>query len=256
MFHVVTTMNLDGWKATGKRMAESFVAKWPKSALPLTIYAEGFDVAMPGVEIRRLPAWQTEFKEKWRHTTSCNGMRGEGRYDYRWDAVKFSHKVGAVTDFGERLKDGVMIWLDSDVFTHAEITEEWLANLFPEPAYLAWLDRRYSHPECGFVMYRCSHPYHSIFMERYRELYISGELFGLPETNDCTALAWLVRAKVMNRKIPPPVSLSGGDPGWHHPFVNGPLGEKMDHMKGPRKQEGRSRQRDMRKQRSEAYWNG
>lgn len=233
-------------------MAESFLARWPEEAKPLTIYAEDFDIDMPGVEVRRLPAWMAEFKQKHRNVPAYNGWRN-GQYDYRFDAVKFAHKVAAVTDFGLSLDDGVMIWLDADVYTHADVTVDWLEGLFPEPAYLAWLDRYNSHPECGLVMYRASHPYHHLFMESYRNLYTSGDLFRLEETNDCTALRHVVLAKMLKGKIAAPVSLSG-DKGWHHPFVSGPLGAKMDHLKGPRKQEGRSRKRDMKQPRTEEYW--
>ncbi len=245
-------MNERGWLETGKRMAESFVARWPKEALPLTVYAEGFDVAMDGVETRQLPSWLAEFKVLHGSREDAHGRRN-GAYDYRFDAVKFAHKVAALTDFGEDLTDGVMIWLDADTFTHANVTVGWLERLFPEPAYLAWLDRLNTHPECGFVMYRASHPYHRNFMQSYRNLYTSGDLFKLRETNDCTALQHVVTAKVRNGKITAPVSLSG-DKRWHHPFVNGPLGARMDHLKGPRKQEGRSRKRDMRTKRTEEYW--
>lgn len=247
--HVVTTMNKAGWQETGRRMAESFLRHWP---VPLTVYAEDFEPDLP-VEVRRLPAWVSEFKAANSTNHARNGRVGT-RYDYRWDAVKFSHKVGAITDFGENLTDGVMIWLDADTFTHSEVTEEWLKNLLPDWAYLGWLDRDNNHPECGFVMYRCSHPYHRNFMQAFRNLYTGGDIFHLQETHDSFALQHLVNVKVMRQKIPLPVSLSG-DPGWHHPFVNGPLGAKLDHMKGPRKKEGRSRPRDMRTKRAEAYWN-
>lgn len=253
-FHCVTTMNESGWEQTGRRMAQSFVARWPKEALPLTIYAEGFDIEpMEGVEVRRLPEWMAEFKEKYGPVESANG-RVNGKYDYRFDAVKFAHKVAALTDFGASLTDGIMIWLDADTFTHADVTVDWLKKLLPWPAYIAWLDRLHSHPECGFVMYRAEHLYHRNFMESYRNLYTSGTIFRLRQTNDCAALEHLVNVKVSYGKIPVPVSLSG-DKSWHHPFVNGPLGERLDHMKGERKSEGRSRQRDMRVRRSEAYWN-
>jgi len=250
-FHVVTTMNREGWEETGRRMAASFNQRWPAKAKPLTVYAEDFEPDVP-VEVRRLPDWLAEFNQKHKHVPEFNGMRN-GAYDYRWDAVKFAHKVAAVCDFGLGLSDGIMIWLDADTYTHADVTGDWLERLFPEPAYLAWLDRYNSHPECGFVMYRASHPYHRHFMESYRALYLSGDLFRLEQTNDCAALQHVVLAKVLRCKIPVPVSLSG-DKGWHHPFVNGPLGERLDHLKGPRKQEGRSRRRDSRHPRSEEYW--
>ena len=39
-----------------------------------------------------------------------------------------------------------------------------------------------------------------------------------------------------------------------HPFVNGPLGRYMDHLKGGRKDEGRSSDKDLVVARTEAYW--
>lgn len=250
-FHVVTTMNKSGWEETGRRMATSFNQRWPAEAMPLTVYAEDFEPDVP-VEVRQLPDWLAEFKQLHQRNPSAKGMRN-GAYDYRFDAVKFAHKVAALTDFGLGLSDGVMIWLDADTFTHADVTVEWLEGLFPEPAYLAWLDRFNSHPECGFVMYRASHSYHHLFMESYRNLYTSGDLFRLEQTNDCAALQHVVLAKMLKGKIAAPVSLSG-DKSWHHPFVNGPLGERLDHLKGLRKQEGRSRRRDTRQPRTEEYW--
>lgn len=249
-YHVVTTTNARGWEETGRRMAQSFVERWPAQ---LTVYAEDFVPDVPGAAVAALPAWLDDFKEKWRNTPSANGQRA-GRYTYTHDAVKFAHKVAALTDFAERFTDGVVIWLDADTFTHSDVTEAWLEKLFPEPAYVAWLDRMSSHPECGFVMFRASHPYHALFMARFRDMYTSGDIFKLPETHDSYVLQHLVTVKVANRKIPPPASLSGEARRTSHPAINGPLGAKIDHCKGPRKQNGRSHQRDLIRPRSEPYW--
>jgi hypothetical protein len=252
-FHVVTTTNAAGWEETGRRMAGSFIERWPACA-SLTVYAEDFEPDVPGIEVRRLPAWMAEFKAAHKSVASRNGIRAGGQYSYTHDAVKFAHKVAALTDFGEPLTDGVMIWLDADTFTHSDVTEDWLNGLFPASAYIAWLDRARSHPECGFVMFRCDHPYHARFMDRFRALYTSGDLFRLPETHDSYVLQHLVVSKVASRKIPPPASLSGEARRTSHPAVNGPLGARIDHLKGPRKQEGRSRQRDIVFERNEPYW--
>ena len=147
-WHVVTTTNAKGWEETGRRMAQSFLARWPNEALPLTVYAEDFDPDVDGVEIARLPEWMAEFKRLHCRTPHFNGVTQVG-YDYRFDAVKFAHKVAAVTEFGLRHDDGVMVWLDADTFTHSDVTVEWLEKLFPPPSYIAWLDRANSHPECG-----------------------------------------------------------------------------------------------------------
>jgi hypothetical protein len=252
-FYVVTTMNKAGWEETGRRMAESFIEKWTFDAWPLTIYAEDFDPDIPGIEVRKLPAWLDDFKKAHENNPAAHGKR-HNEYFYTHDAVKFAHKVAALTDFAEDFTDGVVIWLDADTFTHEDVTTEWLEWLFPEPAYIAWLDRINSHPECGFVMFRCSHQYHRNFMQAFRNLYTSGELFKLRETHDSFVLQWLVNTKHSYGKIPAPASLSGSARYTSHPAVNGPLGAKIDHLKGPRKQLGKTPKRDFIRPRTEAYW--
>ena len=251
MIEVITTCNDAGWKQTGKRMVESFRKQWPAS-VKLVVYAENFDIAIDGVEMRRLPQWQAEFKERHKDNARANGHQPT-RYDFRFDAVKFSHKMGAVVDAGLRKKDGIMIWLDVDTFTHSPVTEEWLHSLFPEPSYIAWLDRVNNWPECGFVMYRCGHRMHQTVMNSLREYYVRDTVFSLREPHDCMVLMHLVESMVRAGEIEPPVSLSG-DKSWSHPFVNGPLGAKMDHMKGDRKQRGRSDRWDLKTPRAEHYW--
>lgn len=251
-FHVVTTMNAAGWEETGRRMAQSFTERWTTDAT-LTVYAEGFVPDVADVEVRKLPAWLDEFKAKRGPSPMCNGI-GNGRYDYRFDAVKFAHKTAALTDFGLGVDDGVMIWLDADTYTHSIVTPQWLEGLFPKPAYIAWLDRKNSHPETGFVMFRAKHPYHHGFMESLRNLYTTGDLFRIGETHDAAAIHWVATTKMHSGKIPPPHSLSGQAVNWHHPFIEGPLGQCLDHCKGPRKANGASFRRDLKRPRTEEYW--
>ena len=250
MYHVVTTCNLDGWNQHGRRMAESFLDRWQ---MPLTVYAEDFDPDLP-VDVRRLPDWQTELKARHKSTAAYTGRR-KGHYDFRFDLVKFSHKIAALTDFGLSIDSGVMIWLDADTYTHADVDEKWLDSLFPEPAYIAWLDRKGSTLETGFVMFRASHPQHLAFMKKLRDVYITDRVCKMAEWHDAWVIGELGRqwANLGRFKV---ASLSGGDTGWHHPFVNGPLGERLDHMKGTRKNDGKSnlRVRDFRKPRNEPYW--
>jgi hypothetical protein len=252
IYHVVTTTNAAGWEETGRRMAQSFLERWPAEA-SLTVYAEDFEPDVDGIEVRRLPPWMAEFKRAHGAVPSRNGVKND-RYSYTLDAVRFAHKVAALTDFAEPITDGIVIWLDADTYTHADVTVDWLEKLFPEPAYIAWLDRVHSHPECGFVMFRASHPYHASFMARFRSMYTDGDIFRLPETHDSYVLQHLVGVKVVNRKIPPPVSLSGDARRTSHPFVNGPIGARCDHLKGPRKQIGKTPKRDIVMPRREAYW--
>lgn len=253
MIRVVTTMSRAGWKDTGGRMIQSFRQNWP-AEIDLVIYAEGFDVEQgPGVVVRSLPGWMYAFKEKHRDNNMANG-RTPSRYDFRFDCVKFAHKVAAITDAGLQQDDGILIWMDADTFTHAPVTHEWINGLFPGPSYIAWLDRVNHYPETGFYMVRCSHRSHRLAMQSYQEMYTSDQVFRLKETHDCWALRDLIEGMVRSGDIEAPVSLSG-DPRWSHPLAAGPLGSCLDHMKGiQRKKQGHSSSFDTRRPRSEPYW--
>lgn len=248
----VTTCSESGWRETGERMVTSFLRYWPLEA-SLCLYAEGFAPTIGGLEVRRLPSWLDEFKARHRDEPSANGRNGQ-KYDYRTDCVKFSHKVAALTDFAVGIDDGVVVWLDADVVSHAPVTPQWLDGLFPEPSYLAWLDRYNCHPECGLVLYRASHRSHRLFMERFAGLYQSDKVLSLPETHDSYVLQQLVTRALLAHEIERPVSLSGDSKGWHHPFIAGPLGQCLDHCKGRRKELGKSPRRDLQRPRIEPYW--
>jgi hypothetical protein len=254
LFRCVTTTNHDGWKLFGRNMARSFVKRWP-SDIKLTVYAEDFEPDVFGIEVRRMPGWLQRFKEAHGDHATRSGRTYRG-YDFRFDAIKFSHKVAALTDFSCGHSEGIDIWIDADTYTHDHVSNEWLEELFPDPnSYMAWLERRNSFPECGFVMYRTSNPFHKELMSQFAALYQTGNLFSaMAEWHDSFVLQQLVLAAVRKNIIRHPYSLSG-DIDWSHPFVNGPLGAKIDHMKGPRRKKiGRSLSTDCRRKRNEEYW--
>lgn len=251
-YHVVTTMNATGWAQHGRRMAESFLARWPESAT-LTVYAEGFEPRIDGITVRALPDWLAPFKARHRGVPRLNGQF-PGRYDFRFDLVKFAHKAAALSDFGLGVTEGVMIWLDADTYFHSDVTEGFLDRLFPEPAYIGWLDRQGGFPETGFVMFRAGHGHHHAFMTALRHLYASDAVLGEAELHDAYLIWQLARRDMARGLIPPQANLSGEAWRTSHPAINGPLGAVLDHMKGPRKDEGMSRRRDIVGHRPEDYW--
>lgn len=252
-YHVVTTCNRAGWEQHGRRMAQSFVDKWPAEA-KLTVYAEGFEPDVQGIAVRALPDWLAPFKARHMDNPFRNGRIGAHHYDFRFDLVKFSHKSAALTDFGLSIEDGVMIWLDADAVFHSEVKAGFLASLFPEPAYIAWLERQGGFPETGFVMFRAAHAAHRSFMEELRDLYVTDAVLKQKEQHDAFLIWEIGKRMAAAGIIPPVVNLSGEAWRTSHPAINGPLGAIWDHMKGPRKDEGKSRRRDLVRTRPEAYW--
>lgn len=248
----ITTTNAAGWEGFGRRMAQSFRDRWPAD-VSLTVYAEGFEPDVDGLEVAALPEWVDEFKARHRDNPIRNGKTARG-YDFRVDACKFVHKVAALTDFAAELKDGIVIWLDADIYTHSPVTHKWLSGLFPGGRYIAWLDRANTYPECGFVMFRPEYPHHWKLMRQWRAMYESDEVFAFPETHDCFTLQYLIDRAVANGRFPSPASLSGDARRYGHPAAVGPLSACIDHMKGDRKYQGRTPKIEHRLHDHHPYW--
>ena len=250
-FAVVTTCHATGWQQYGRRMVETFEQFWPAN-VPLYLYAEDFQVDHSRPIARRLPQWLAEFKARHLENPRAHGLIGNS-YHTRQDCVRFAHKVAAVTEAALTLEAEVLIWADADIVTHAPVETDWLRSLFPPGPYIGWLDRHEFHPECGFYMLRCSHPAHREIMARWRQLYETDAVFALAETHDSYVLQQLI-LEAERKGLITTHSLSGEARQHGHPLINGPLGARLDHLKGPRKELGRSRLSDLMAPRSEEYW--
>jgi hypothetical protein len=79
-------------------------------------------------------------------------------------------------------------------------------------------------------------------LDEWHDSYIFGEvlkMFNQVPSHDYSADMYLREAK------------SGGG---GHPLINGPLGKWIDHMKGGRKEKGKSDSKDIMVNRTEDYW--
>ena len=258
---IVTTANKKGFDDHGRRMVDTFVRFWPESA-HLAFYTEGYNFTPPAanIETRPLPEWFEVWKEEHRTHADAHGRarehnRQNRKYDFRRDCVRFAHKVAAVTDAAADDCD-LLIWCDSDVITHAPVTEEWLCGLFRKADYMAWLDRSGMYPECGFLMFNPRHAQHTEFMSAMRRIYESGRVFELKETHDSYVWQHVAGGFAASGAFKQPASLSGrrARDFARHPFVRSPLGEKMDHLKGYRKGLGKSPHSEAGRYRREKYW--
>jgi hypothetical protein len=278
----VTTCNQLGYERYGHRMIEAFERHWPKD-IPLYFYIEQF---LPVVASERISLIDlldacpdlVAFKERHRHNSRANGQspettrvihvrkkkrenslipkikvcrlpRGRG---YRWDAVRFSHKMFAIFDAAERCKADVLYWIDADVFTFSDIPLGFLESLMPENCLVSFLKRAYCS-ECGFVGYNLRHPAIGTFLSEFRSMYTMDKFLREKEFHD----SWLfdVLRKRFERKGFLTHDISGGlGAGIGHIFINSVLGKYMDHAKGGRWANGSSSARDLVTSREELYW--
>lgn len=236
-------------------MATTFRRLWP-SSVPLWLYTEGFDpfgdvVVERAMDLEKASPWLAEFKQ--RYSEPRYSGRATGSYDYRRDAIKFSHKVAAISSAAEEADCDILVWIDADTVTHTHVTVDWLEDLFPEFATVAWLDRSGVYPECGFLMFRM--PEAREIIRRIVCQYTSGAIFCMPETHDSYVIWQVVNDAKRSGEIVV-ASLSGprGRKCVGHPWIHSELATRMDHLKGSRKDLGHSRKSDLMHLRSEPYW--
>jgi len=255
---VVTTFSATGYYDYAKRFIETFARFWP-SDVSLNVYSEvPLDPpGMPNVRIVNMLAACPDLVEfKARHVSDprAHGILAGGGEDYRFNAVKFCHKVFALTHAALNIDADILYWIDADGHTFAPVTHGFLDTLLPDGCYTSYLGRRNMHSECGFMAFDLRHAQNRSFMEFWREIYAEDLIFQLPEWHD--SYVYDVARKFYEQKdLIASFDLRASAPDDHHPFVNSPLGTCLDHLIGPRRKlSGSSYALDLRPPREEPYW--
>lgn len=279
-FAAVTTCHAAGYEQYGRRMAQTFLEHWP-THVALAFYTEGFRLdseqrrAIVEVDLDGAAPSLTSFKARHQddrkaHGTShslhwnprCGRLKTNGRLDvrpwrrllgYRWDAVRFAHKVFSILHAARSTDADVLLWIDADTRFFADVKPAVLEALVPPDCFLGYLARPGSHSECGFVAYNLRHPATFPFLEAFEALYTRDLLFRELEFHD-SYLFDVVRRRIEQQGHCSHDIGEGIGARADHVLVNSSLGAFMDHMKGDRKDKGFSRSSDLVIDRVEPYW--
>jgi hypothetical protein len=183
--NVVTSFSPSGWDIYGKRFVDSFLANWPSEA-QLHCFLEGQNIPPGYPQV----AWH-DLENDPEHEAFCSKYSGpefNDPKDYAGMAVRFCHKVFAVTSTGLPPK-GWRIWIDADVVFTRDVTA-FLPQLLPEGKALTYLGRKGhmrpgqpAHSECGFVAYNCDIAKVRAMLLDMRAIYTTGRLFSLGKYN-------------------------------------------------------------------------
>jgi hypothetical protein len=276
---VVTTFHKPGMDLYGQRFIASFAERVDKR-IKLLVYAEDCFPSNPDPErITILDAKDTlpklnAFKHRWRDVPKANGIPPDEikarrprdwNKAFKWDAVRFANKVYAVFDACERRPSNWVVWMDADSYIHSDWSYADFKAQLPDNKYITYVGRgkgSQTWPECGFYGMNLNHPVCHSFLKDFEQMYEDAEngMFKLEEWHDSYIFGVLLD-KYKDFKdatldysdgIYNNTAKSGGG---GHPLINSVLGQWMDHMKGDRKIEGKSKPKDLMGQRKEAYWN-
>lgn len=218
---VVTTCHKAGLDQYGHRWLDGRKL-WPKGT-EFKFYTEGFTVDCPSkdfADLQDFTGWKA------RHLFYKPP-------DWRFDVVRFAHKVFAIHD---ALYDyrGIGVWLDADVVTHKK-TPKGLLEKQVNGVYVAHYGRTGLYTETGLIVFDCSHKQHRQFLNTWKDWYLSGRFKKSNQFHDCIGFDLALRQTGV-----PAFNLSGEHHKNMHPMSVTELGKYLDHCKGARKELGYS----------------
>jgi len=274
---VVTTFHKPGLEQYGQRFLDSFAQRVDKK-IKLLVYAESCQPINPDPDqikifdqFEALPKLN-QFKSTWGNVPKANGIPPEDikarrprdwHKEFKWHAIRFANKVYAVFDACQRSQDWC-VWMDADTFVHSDWSYDDFKKQLPDNVWLTYVGRgkgSQTWPECGFYGMNLRDPVCKLFLEEFERMYEDAEngIFTLEEWHDSYVFGdILARYKARDPNVldysAEMYLKEAKTGGGGHPLINGILGTWIDHMKGVRKQEGRSRAKDIMVNRSESYW--
>ena len=263
-YTVCTTFNADGYNTYGSRMIDTFLQSWPQN-VQLKVYAEGCSVTQtaPNLEVLDLETASPElvtFKNTWRNVPKANGdvgadpvrsRRKDAGKGFKWNAVRFAHKVYAIFHCAKNTTSDWVIWMDADMVCHSPMTVVKLSEFFPDTTDLCFAGRK-KFTECGLYGMHIVHPQVQSWLTDFQHMYDHAEsgIFTLEEWHDSYVFD-AVRQRHGLRELNWTAHLQMGE---GHPLINCEWGAYIDHLKGERKHLGRSQKSDLKIPRDESYW--
>jgi hypothetical protein len=243
-------------------MIQTFLQTWPVS---LVVYAEGCSVqeTAPNLVVRDISVVNelTAFKQCWQGVPRANGdvsadpvrsQRKDAGKGFKWDAVRFAHKVYSIFHCAKHIDTDWLIWMDADTVCHSPISVDDLDGLCPADQDLCFLGRRGKYTECGLYAMNLRSQRTRDFLTQFQRYYDDAEqgIFTLAEWHDSFVFD-AVRKHLPLQELDWSSHLITGE---GHPLINSAWGAYLDHLKGDRKTLGKSKAKDLKIQRTESYW--
>lgn len=211
----VTTFGPEGYTLYAKQMLQDWVEHCD---IPLIAYVEEMDDYPDGVEIRRLEDVPNVLP--FLRTTNQ-------AVNYRFDVFKFCRKsfvqIQALREFDEPV-----FWFDADITIQSPF--KGLGKLI-DGVFIAYMGRRKFYPCTSFIGFNV-HPHRARFADEYEAIYLTGDIYNLPEWHDAYVFDYVRRTSgVSSRNIAQDTGAAGSSNVFDFVFPN------AHHKKGNRKVE-------------------
>ena len=256
MYTFVTSFSEEGYHSYAKHMLESIKEKWNPEHFKLIAYYHDFvleDLSPPTcdtISYRNLNdvTEMLEYRERMKFHDGTEG--GKMAYNWRLDAIKWCHKVYAMTDLAFEMMDvddkyitaGIeppennwMIWLDADTVATKRLDVEKLESWLPDATDLVHLGRTDAdYSETSFMGFNLGIHNTCSLLADLRGAYTIGEVVAYREWHDgfiFERLLNIYKAHGMEAH-----NLSPNVKGLAA-FAQSPLSEYFEHFKGQRKKE-------------------
>ena len=194
------------------------------------------------------------FLEKFGKLSEANGFKivqtknilGQSKYKVikhmKYDLVRFSFKIFSIDFILTKIENAANIaWIDADTVCLKPFFYNDLLPFFPKQSsneIMSYLGRTHypkdnPYSECGFLGFNLKSPFTQKYLNRMKDLYMSGEAFRYTEWHD--SWLWDQTRNEFEQKGFQFRDISGQFSNLEHPFVNSGLGEFFDHLKGDRR---------------------
>jgi hypothetical protein len=142
--------------------------------------------------------------------------------------------------------------MDGDTVCHSTISIDQLDKLCPQDRDLCFLGRKQKYSECGLYAMNLTSAAVQDWLADFQQHYNNAEqgIFTLNEWHDSFVFD-AVRKRHQLRELDWSGHLITGE---GHPLINSAWGAYLDHLKGDRKSAGKSKPKDLKVARTEAYW--
>ena len=192
----VTSFNEEIYKVAGHHLINSIDNNWEPS-LKLKCYYHKLDPKnysfKSDISLEPLDSIE-EYTEFLKVNKEHDGTEfGKIPYNWRLDALRWSHKVFALTEYAFELSEkdaqaGWLIWIDADSVSSKRLVPDDILGMLPEACDIAFAGARDmdggTYVDCSFMAFNLNKRPALDLLGDLRGAYISGELLQYREWND------------------------------------------------------------------------